>query len=215
MQEAELGATLGSRSLPSLGLGGVGGLRGTRSEPWEGAVGGKFCPRGQKRGCCWLLAPTGHGARGYGVWGQCQRPVLGSLLDFCPLGTGNKDTGGSGILPAGFSSAHSCAEPCNVPQNCAAPRAPPPARGDPGLGGTGGRSEERHTKGTQVQREPCHHAIKRRRKTIPVIAKLVRSTGAILWLFKPTCGPITAWLEPSEGKAAKCILLPVVSFTIF
>lgn len=139
MQEAELGATLGSRSLPSLGLGGVGGLRGTRSEPWEGAVGGKFCPRGQKRGCCWLLAPTGHGAQGYGVWGQCQRPVLGSLLDFCPLGDREQghrrlwDPTGRFQLCSQLCRAVQCA-----PKLCRSP-GPSASSGGPRLGGHRGK----------------------------------------------------------------------------
>lgn len=161
-----------------------------------------------------LVAARAHRPRSAGVWvvGSVPAPVLWSLLDFCLLGDWEQ---GYRRISDPTGRFQLCSRLCNVPQNCAGPRAPLPARGDPGLGGARGRSEERHTKGTQVQREPCHHAIKRRRKTISVIAKLVRSTGAILWLFKPTYGPITAWLESSKGKAAKCILLPVVSFTIF
>lgn len=207
MQEAELGATLGSRSLPSLGLGVSGGFGAPARSLGRGLWGGSFVLGGKSEDAAGCSRPpaTERGGTGYGVsasalcWGHCWISAR--------WGPGTR-------TPEALGSYRQVSA-CNVPQNCAAPRAPLPARGDPGLGGAGGRSEERHTKGTQVQREPCHHAIKRRRKTIPVIAKLVRSTGAILWLFKPTCGPITAWLEPSEGKAAKCILLPVVSFTIF
>lgn len=200
---------------PPWGWGVSGGFGAPARSLGRGLWGGSFVLGGKSEDAAGCSRPPATERRGTGCGVGASALCWGHCWISARWGTGNKDTGGSGILPAGFSSAHGCAEPCNVPQNCAAPRAPLPARGDPGLGGAGGRSEERHTKGTQVQREPCHHAIKRRRKTIPVIAKLVRSTGAILWLFKPTCGPITAWLEPSEGKAAKCILLPVVSFTIF
>ena len=83
-------------------------------------------------------------------------------------------------------------------------------------GETPPRSEESSaTKGAQVRLYPRHYVIKRRRKTISVIAKLVRSAGAILRLCKPASGPIIACLESLKRKEAEyIIILHSVSFTI-
>lgn len=139
MQEAELGATLGSRSLPSLGLGGVGGLRGTRSEPWEGAVGGKFCPRGAKARM--LLAARAHRPRSAGVRGvgSVPAPCAGVTAGFLPAGDREQghwriwDPTGRFQLCSRLCRAVQCA-----PKLCRSP-GPSASSGGPRLGGRRGK----------------------------------------------------------------------------